>query len=48
MVLFLTRYDGQLCENDIDECAGNPCGEYGTCTDQVNGYACACIDTYIG
>ena len=31
---------------DIDECASNPCENGGTCTDEVNGYTCACEAGY--
>ena len=27
----VTGYDGTDCENDIDECAGDPCMNGGTC-----------------
>ena len=33
---------------DIDECASGPCQNGGSCTDQVNGYACQCVDGYFG
>ena len=33
---------------DIDECATNPCQNGGSCTDQVNGYTCSCVDGYDG
>ena len=33
---------------DIDECNSSPCQNDGTCTDQVNGYACACVAGYTG
>ena len=33
---------------DIDECASNPCVNGGTCTDQVNGYTCACAAGWQG
>ncbi|XP_031550465.1 fibropellin-3-like [Actinia tenebrosa] len=36
-------YNGTRCENDIDECASNPCVNNGTCTDLVNDYLCACV-----
>ena len=34
--------------SDIDECAGAPCLNGGTCTDGVNGFTCACVDGYSG
>ena len=33
---------------DIDECATSPCQNGGSCTDQVNGYTCNCVDGYDG
>ena len=32
---------------NIDECASSPC-VHGSCTDNVNGYTCSCIDGYTG
>lgn len=37
-----------LLSSDIDECASNPCQNGGTCSDEVNGYSCACDDGYTG
>ena len=34
--------------SDTDECAGNPCINGGTCTDQVNTYTCSCVAGYVG
>jgi len=34
--------------SDIDECSSNPCVNGGTCTDQVNGYTCACTAGWQG
>jgi hypothetical protein len=31
---------------DVDECASSPCQNGGTCTDDVNGYKCVCVDGY--
>ena len=33
---------------DIDECVSSPCQNGGSCTDQVNGYTCNCVDGYYG
>ena len=33
---------------DIDECLSSPCQNNGTCSDEVNGYSCACIAGYTG
>ena len=41
-------YDGDLCENDIDECAEEPCLHGGTCEDGVNEYVCNCSSVWSG
>ena len=33
---------------DTDDCAPMPCRNGGSCTEQVNGYACNCVDGYEG
>ena len=33
---------------DIDDCAGAPCANDGTCTDGVNDYSCECAPGYSG
>ena len=33
---------------DIDDCALSPCQNGGSCTDQVNGYICNCVEGYDG
>ena len=43
-------YNGTYCNNDIDDCHGQPCYT-GTCTDGVGGidnYTCACLDGWSG
>ena len=36
---------GELCENDIDDCASGPCKNDGKCTDKVDDYLCDCTGT---
>ena len=36
------------CTIDTDECAGNPCGNHGTCVDLLGGYDCECDVGYSG
>ncbi|XP_066275061.1 fibropellin-3-like [Branchiostoma lanceolatum] len=35
-------WEGTNCDQDIDECASNPCWLGGTCLDHVDGYSCVC------
>ncbi|XP_043217443.1 protein crumbs-like isoform X1 [Amphibalanus amphitrite] len=37
-----TRYDGERCENNVNECLPSPCQNGGTCFDQFPDYMCAC------
>ena len=37
-----------LLQTDIDDCAGHPCKNNGTCTDQVNGFNCSCVPGFNG
>ncbi|MEQ2215113.1 hypothetical protein XENOCAPTIV_027672, partial [Xenoophorus captivus] len=41
-------FTGQRCEININECAGNPCLNGGTCQDRINDYACICPVGYGG
>ncbi|XP_078573393.1 von Willebrand factor D and EGF domain-containing protein-like [Branchiostoma floridae x Branchiostoma japonicum] len=40
-------YTGALCEEEVDECASNPCVN-GACNDEVNGFTCTCDAMYMG
>ena len=33
---------------EFDDCASGPCQHGGSCTDQVSGYTCNCVDGYNG
>lgn len=33
---------------DINECAGDPCENDGTCNDIINGYYCTCVNGFTG
>jgi len=33
---------------DTNECVSHPCRNGGTCTDQVNGYNCSCVEGFEG
>jgi len=38
---------GRLCEIDtVNNCNINPCANNGTCTDNINGYTCECVDGF--
>lgn len=39
---------GSMCNINIDECAGNPCHNGGTCQDGINSFACRCPEGYHG
>lgn len=41
-------FTGQRCEININECAGNPCLNSGTCQDRINDYTCVCPAGYGG
>ena len=41
-------YQGALCESNIDDCAGDPCLNGGTCIDGLNSYECECAEGYVG
>ena len=40
-------FTGLLCNEQIDECALNPCVN-GTCHDKVNGFECECLPGFTG
>ena len=39
---------GQRCDEDIDECASNPCRNDGICTDSIDSYSCECPARFEG
>ena len=39
---------GKFCENNIDDCASNPCSNGAMCHDQLNDYTCECVPPYFG
>ena len=41
-------YNGDLCQNNIDECSSSPCLNGGNCTDGVNAYSCQYVPGYDG
>ena len=40
--------NGTNCQNDINECATNPCMNNATCHDFLNGYNCTCLPGFSG
>lgn len=41
-------FDGQHCENNIDDCVPNPCQNGGSCIDGVGTFVCDCPDGTFG
>lgn len=41
-------YTGTTCEEDIDECASQPCQNGATCIDGVSEFSCTCPPGYSG
>ncbi|XP_035668225.1 von Willebrand factor D and EGF domain-containing protein-like [Branchiostoma floridae] len=41
-------YTGALCEEEVDECASNPCENGATCSDEVDGFTCTCDELHTG
>lgn len=41
-------FTGTLCETNIDDCAGNPCRNAGTCLDGINDFSCSCTLGFSG
>ena len=41
-------WEGETCEDDIDDCEPNPCLNGGTCTDHTAAFECACPSQYTG
>ncbi|CAF1683348.1 unnamed protein product, partial [Adineta ricciae] len=39
---------GSTCNQELDECASNPCLNNGTCTDLENGFLCRCPPEWNG
>lgn len=37
-----------MCNINIDECAGHPCHNGGTCQDGINSFTCRCPEGYHG
>ena len=44
----LPGWTGKNCDANIDDCAGDPCVNGGTCEDLVNDYACTCATGFSG
>ncbi|CAI2723409.1 unnamed protein product [Schistosoma spindalis] len=41
-------YSGKHCEINIFDCFNQPCGFYGICKDEINGYHCECLKGWEG
>ena len=46
--VFCTGYQGNDCEENIDECASDPCQNEATCVDEIASYHCICNSGFHG
>ena len=43
-----SAYEGEHCENSVDDCADSPCQNSGTCIDGAGTYTCSCPSGFSG
>lgn len=48
MPAYVTGYDGDLCEKEVNECTSDPCQNGGICVDGTNKFYCECLQSYSG
>ena len=41
-------FDGQNCEQNLNECLSSPCLNGGSCVDDVGSYHCNCLNEFAG
>ncbi|UJR15969.1 hypothetical protein I4U23_002888 [Adineta vaga] len=41
-------FEGEHCEENMDDCVGVRCSNHGICQDEINSYTCSCFDGYYG
>ena len=41
-------FNGDLCQNNINDCENNPCANSGKCIDGINSFECKCTDEWRG
>ncbi|CAF3699066.1 unnamed protein product [Rotaria socialis] len=41
-------FQGDFCEDNIDDCTNIKCSHHGICKDDMNSYKCLCFDGYYG
>lgn len=44
----IAGYEGDACDQEIDECQSSPCKNTGICTDLVAAFSCECSDDWTG
>ena len=46
--LCVNGFEGDLCETNVDDCAGGRCLNGGTCLDYVGSFRCECPPGFTG
>lgn len=46
--MYNLSYSGDMCEINIDDCAGDPCHNGAYCLDGLNSFTCTCAPGFTG